>query len=117
TSITVKPYLQRLTARQVKRVTEYILAHLAQPISLETLARQVGYSTSHFAQLFRETTGVTPHQFVLGKRLEQARQLLKVTDLPLSQVALEVGFQNQSHFTQAFRSRLGVTPRQYRQQS
>lgn len=117
TDITVKPSLRRLTPRQLKRVTEYILAHLAQPISLELLARQVGYSPYHFAQLFRETTGVTPHQFVLSKRLEQARQLLKTTDLPLSQVALDVGFQSQSHFTHTFKSHLGVTPRQYRRQS
>lgn len=115
TSITVKPSLQRLTSRQMKRVIEYILAHLDQPISLETLAQQVGYSTYHFAQIFRETTGVTPHQFVLSKRLERARHLLAQTGLPLSQVTLEVGFQSQSHFTHTFKSHLGVTPRQYRQ--
>jgi AraC family transcriptional regulator len=117
TDITVKPYQQRLTPRQMKRVTEYILAHLAQPISLETLAQQVGYSTYHFAQLFRETTGATPHQFVLSKRLERARYLLTQTDLSLSQVTLEVGFQSQSHFTHTFKTHLGVTPRQYRRRS
>ncbi|MBV9230095.1 MAG: helix-turn-helix transcriptional regulator, partial [Chloroflexi bacterium] len=116
TDITVKPSMRRLTPRQLKRVTEYILAHLAQPISLEILARQVGYSPYHFAQLFRETTGVTPHQFVLGKRLERAQHLLAQTDVPLSQVTLEVGFQSQSHFTHTFKSHLGVTPRQYRRQ-
>jgi len=117
TDITVKQYTQRLTRQQMKRVTEYILAHLVQPLSLETLAQQVGYSSYHFAQLFRETMGVTPHQFVLSQRLERARHLLVQTDLPLSQVTLEVGFQSQSHFTQAFKSHLGVTPRQYRQHS
>lgn len=117
TNITVKSHLQRLTTRQMKRVIEYIQAHLAEPISLETLARQIGYSAYHFALLFRETTGVTPHQFVLSKRLERARYLLAQTDLPLSQVTLEVGFQSQSHFTHTFKSHLGVTPRQYRQRS
>jgi AraC family transcriptional regulator len=117
TDVHVKHYAQRLTHRQMQRITDYILAHLNEKLSLETLAQQVGFSAYHFTYLFRQTTGETPHQFVLNKRLEQARQLLKETDLPLSQVALEVGFQNQSHFTQAFKSHLGVTPRHYRQQS
>jgi AraC family transcriptional regulator len=101
----------------MKRVNEYILAHLAEPLSLETLAQQIGYSAYHFARLFRETTNITPHQFVLSKRLERAEYLLAETNLPLSQVTLEVGFQSQSHFTQAFKSLFGVTPRHYRQRS
>ena len=117
TDIHVTHYTQGLTRRQMQRITDYVLTHLNEKLSLETLAQQVGFSAYHFTYLFRQTTGKTPHQFVLDKRLEQARQLLKATDLPLSQIALELGFQNQSHFTQAFRSRLGVTPRQYRQQS
>ncbi|WP_165423203.1 AraC family transcriptional regulator [Ktedonosporobacter rubrisoli] len=115
TDIMVKPHIRRLTPRQMKRVTEYILAHLAQPITLEALAQQIGYSTYHFAQLFRETTGLSPHQFVLSKRLERARHLLAQTDLPLARITLEIGFQSQSHFTHTFKSHLGVTPRQYRQ--
>jgi AraC family transcriptional regulator len=117
TAVHITHYTQGLTHRQMQRITDYILAHLNEKLSLETLAQQVGFSAYHFTYLFRQTTGKTPHQFVLDKRLEQARQLLKATDLPLSQVALDVGFQNQSHFTQAFKSRLGVTPRQYRRQS
>jgi AraC family transcriptional regulator len=117
TNVDVKHYMQGLTRRQMQRITDYVLTHLNEKLSLETLAQQVGFSAYHFTYLFRQTTGKTPHQFVLDKRLEQARHLLKATDLPLSQVALEVGFQNQSHFTQAFKSRLGVTPRHYRQQS
>lgn len=115
TTIRVKPITQGLTSRQMKRVTDYILAHLHEQLSLETLAQQVGFSAYHFTHLFRHTTGETPHQFVLSKRLEQAQCLLTQTDLPLSQVALSVGFQSQSHFTQVFRDRLGETPRHYRQ--
>jgi AraC family transcriptional regulator len=116
TTVHVAHYMQGLTHRQMQRITDYILTHLDEKLSLEALAQQVGFSAYHFTYLFRQTTGKTPHQFVLDKRLEQARQLLKATDLPLSQVALDVGFQNQSHFTQAFKSRLGMTPRQYRRQ-
>jgi AraC family transcriptional regulator len=117
TDIRVHEGTLRLTHKQMKRVNEYILAHLAEPLSLETLAQQIGYSAYHFARLFRETTNITPHQFVLSKRLERAEYLLAETNLPLSQVTLEVGFQSQSHFTQAFKSLFGVTPRHYRQRS
>jgi AraC family transcriptional regulator len=117
TDIRVKEYTHRLTRRQMVRVTEYVVAHLAEPLSLETLAQQVGYSAYHFAQLFRATTGVTPHQFVLSKRFERAKQLLTQTELPLNHVTLEAGFQSQSHFTHTFKSRFGVTPRQYRRHS
>ncbi|MBV9893933.1 MAG: helix-turn-helix transcriptional regulator [Chloroflexi bacterium] len=117
TDIRLKEYTSGLSRRQMARVTEYVVAHLAEPLSLERLAQQVGYSAYHFAQLFRATTGATPHQFVLSKRFERAKHLLTQTKLSLSQVTFEVGFQSQSHFTHAFVSHFGVTPRQYRQQS
>jgi AraC family transcriptional regulator len=115
TAIALPDYTHRLTHRQLARVSDYVLAHLAEPLSLELLARQVGYSAYHFAQLFRRTRGMTPHQFVLRNRLERAKQLLAHTDLPAGQVTLAVGFQSQSHFTQAFKHHVGLTPRQYRQ--
>jgi len=85
-------------------------------LSLEMLAQQVGFSPYHFARLFRQTTGESPHQFVLRQRLVEATRLLKETDLPLAHVASEVGIPNQSHFTQAFKRRLGITPLVYRQE-
>jgi AraC family transcriptional regulator len=104
-----------LTRQQIDRVTEFIRAHLTDDLSLEGLARQVGFSAYHFARLFRQTTGKSPHQFVLLQRLECAQDLLKRTDLPLTEVALESGFANQSHLTQVFKQRLGMTPKAYRQ--
>ncbi|QBD80209.1 AraC family transcriptional regulator [Ktedonosporobacter rubrisoli] len=108
---------QKLSRRQMGQLTDYILTHLADKLSLEVLAEQVGFSAYHFGYLFRQSTGQTPHQFVINTRLEHSQHLLRETDQPLSQVALAVGFQTQSHFTQAFKHRFGVTPRQYRQQS
>jgi len=105
---------QGLTHRQIAQLTDYILAHLHTPLSLETLAQQVSLSSYHFAHLFRQATGETPHQFVIRTRIDRAQRLLRETDSPLSQVALSVGFQSQSHFTQVFKERLGETPRQYR---
>ncbi|GHO61166.1 AraC family transcriptional regulator [Ktedonobacter sp. SOSP1-52] len=115
TTLRVRQTPPGLTSRQMRQVMDYLLTHLHEQLSLETLAQQVGFSAYHFAILFRQTTGETPHQFVLSKRLEEAQRLLRETDLPLSQVALSVGFQSQSHFTHVFRNRLGETPRHYRQ--
>jgi AraC family transcriptional regulator len=114
--IDVKEYTQGLTRQQIKRVTDFVLAHLGQDLSLEMLAQQIGFSAYHFARLFRETTGETPHQFVLSQRIKRAQHLLKETNEPLAQIALESGFANQSHLTQVFRRHLGLTPRTYRQE-
>ncbi|HET8846287.1 MAG TPA: AraC family transcriptional regulator [Ktedonobacteraceae bacterium] len=105
-----------LTHQQVRRVTDFIQAHLNQHLPLERLAEQIGFSVYHFARLFRQTIGESPHQFVLRQRIEQARLLLKETDLPLAQIALQVGFPNQSHFTVVFKEHLGLSPRAYRQE-
>lgn len=107
---------QGLTARQVRLVTDYVLAHLDQDLSLPALAQQIGFSPYHFARQFRRATGESPHQFVLGLRIERARQLLHEAKLPLAQVALASGFANQSHLTQAFKRSMGLTPAAYREE-
>lgn len=111
-----EPY-QGLTRRQVKQVTDFILAHLAQDLSLEALAQQAGFSAYHFARLFRQTTGESPHQFVLRQRIAEAQRLLTETGLPLARIAVETGFANQSHFTRIFKRQLGLTPRAYRRET
>lgn len=108
---------QELTHQQMRRVMDFVQAHLDQNISLEVLAQQAGFSSYHFARLFRQTTGESPHQFVLRQRIERAQRLLKERDIPLARVAIESGFANQSHFTQAFKRHLGLTPRAYRRMS
>jgi AraC family transcriptional regulator len=112
----IREYSHKLSSRQLQRLTTFIQAHLDQSLTLEMLSRQIGFSPYHFARLFRQTTGESPHQFVLRQRLMAAKHLLKETDLPLADVALRVGIPNQSHFTQAFKRRLGVTPHAYRQE-
>lgn len=105
----------RLTSRQLKEVLEYIQIHLSEDLSLDVLAQQIGFSSYHFARLFRQAIGASPHQFVLSRRIERAQRLLEETDLPLAQVAGACGFAHQSHLTQVFRQQLGCTPRIYRQ--
>ncbi len=107
---------QGLTRHQIKRVMDFTLAHLDQDLSLEALAQQIGFSAYHFARLFRQATGESPHQFVLRQRIERAQRLLAETDVPLAHVALECGFANQSHLSLVFKRHLGLTPRAYRQQ-
>jgi len=111
----IKEITQKLSRQQIKRVTDFILAHLSQDLSLAELAQQAGFSAYHFARLFRQTVGESPHQFVLRLRVEKAQQLLKETAIPLIQIAGESGFANQSHLTRIFKRHLGLTPRAYRQ--
>jgi AraC family transcriptional regulator len=106
---------QRLSQQQMRQVQDFVQAHLSQDLSLETLAQQTGFSPYYFTRMFRQTTGESPHQFVLRQRIEHAQHLLKETDLPIAHVALESGFANQSHLTQAFKRQIGLAPRAYRQ--
>ena len=115
TPVDIKELSQGLTSRQVGRVTDFILAHLNQDLTLESLAQQISFSPYHFARLFRQATGESPHQFVLHLRVEKAQGLLKETDASLAHIALESGFANQSHLTRIFKRHLGLTPRAYRQ--
>lgn len=111
----IREHASGLTQRQVRRVVDFVQAHLSQDLSLEDLARQVGFSPYHFARLFRQATGESPHRFVLRQRIEQAQHLLTETDMPLALVALQSGFANQSHLTSVFKQQCGLTPRAYRQ--
>ncbi len=114
----VKPHPRhKLTERQVQQLQEFIQTHLHEQLSLETLAQQVGFSPHHFAQLFRQVTGTSPHQFVLRQRLDRAEWLLQETELPLAQIASACGFAHQSHLTQVFKRHLNRTPHAYRQDS
>ncbi len=113
---TFKDLSQGLTDQQMRRVMDFVQAHLEQDLSLESLAQQTGFSPYHFTRLFRQATGESPHQFVLRQRIERARHLLKESDVPLVHVARESGFADQSHFTQVFKRHFGLTPRAYRQE-
>ena len=113
----VPPPPQGLSERQVQQVLEYIREYLSEPLSLDTLAQQVGFSSYYFARVFRQALGASPHQFVLRARLERAQQLLEQTELPLAEVAAACGFAHQSHLTQVFTQQLGCTPRAYRRGS
>jgi AraC family transcriptional regulator len=106
----------RLTPRQLRSVVAYIQDHSSEDLTLDVLAQQAGFSPFHFARLFRQTTGETPHQRVRRERLEYARCLLHSTTLSLAEVAAKTGFGNQSYFTRVFKQALRMTPAAYRRE-
>jgi transcriptional regulator GlxA family with amidase domain len=98
----------------LKRVGDYVGAHLARSITLAELANAAGLTRMHFAALFRVATGARPHEYVLRRRIERAQELLRDSSLTLVDVALSVGFQTQSHFTTVFKRFTGETPHRWR---
>jgi AraC family transcriptional regulator len=91
-------------------VTEYIEEHLDQDLSLAQLAGVAGVSSSHLKTLFKRSTGLPVHEYVMQRRVECAKALLLRGELPASQVALEAGFAHQSHMARWMRRVLGVSP-------
>lgn len=100
-----------LSKLQLRRLVAYIEEHIDQDLSIERLARVAGLSASHLKTLFRRSTGLPVHRYVVQRRVERAKDLLARGELPASQVALEVGFAHQSHMASWMRRLLGVTPR------
>ncbi len=99
-----------LPARALHRVQEAVEARLGASLSLEELARECGYSKGHFLRMFRGATGLTPHQYVLERRLQRACLLLHTTADTVRDISVLCGFANQAHMSDLFRKRLGVTP-------
>jgi len=105
-----------LPARKLRSIEEYIDGHLEQNLSIEELASHVGISPSYFARSFRSSAGLTPHAYVMRRRLLRAEELLASTELPLTDIALETGFADQSHFSRRFHEMTGMPPRTFRLQ-
>jgi AraC-like DNA-binding protein len=99
---------------KVRRVVDFIGAHIDQPIRLEHLSAAAAVSPFHFHRQFKMSTGVTPHQYVVRMRIKRAQALLAESDLPLVEVAARVGFTDQSQFTNKFRRLTSMTPKVYR---
>ena len=103
-----------LPPQTLRRVLAYITEHLAQPITLRDLAAVAHMDQYHFLRAFRQTTGVTPHQDLLARRIARAQALLEDPTVSITEVAARVGFQTASHFAMLFRRWVGVTPTAYR---
>jgi AraC family transcriptional regulator len=103
----------KLSRYQLQTVVDFILSHLDHDVPLTTVAEQAHVSAFHFARQFRETVGLTPHQFVLRQRIQKSINLMRAGRLPLAQIAIECGFYDQAHFTRTFQKVTGTTPALY----
>ena len=103
-----------LPAWKERRVKELMRLEIANRLSLERLASECGLSVRHFTRTFRLSTGMSPHRYLLGLRLEKARQLLLDPAVPLQEVAMSCGFADQSHFTRAFSAVEQTSPGMWR---
>jgi AraC family transcriptional regulator len=104
-----------LPGQTLRAVLEYIHEHLVADLTLRDLAAVTHLSPYHFARLFKVSTGLPPRQYVIARRVERAKQLLRgEDDLTLAQVAARAGFCDQSHFTRQFKRLVGVTPKRFR---
>ena len=98
----------------LKPVTEYIRAHYAEDITLDSLSAMVNTSPANFRRQFTRTFGISPGRYIITIRLNAARKLLEATDKLVSEIAAETGFWDQSHFTKIFKRERGITPGEYR---
>jgi AraC family transcriptional regulator len=104
-----------LPRHKLQAAVDYVEEHLDAEITLETLAAVAHLSPYHFARMFKHSTGLPPHQYVIARRIERAKQLLQgKDDLSLAQVAARSGFWDQGHFTRHFKRLVGVTPKHFR---
>jgi AraC family transcriptional regulator len=100
---------------KLRAVVEYIEEHLDAGLTLEQMAAAAHLSAYHFARQFKAATGVPPHQYVIARRVERAKQLLQQDrDLSLTEIAACAGFSDQSQFSHHFKRVVGVTPGQFR---
>jgi AraC family transcriptional regulator len=109
-----QPTASALPKWRLKRVQEYVNAHLDEALSLADLAAVAGLSRMYFAGQFRAATGYRPHDYLLYQRVESAKSILSTTDIPLAEVALSVGFQAQAHFSTVFKRLTGQSPARWR---
>ena len=101
---------------RIRRARAYLRENLAQPLSLAGIAAEIGMSRYHFLRVFRQATGQTPHRYLTGLRIEQARRELEDRTSTMTEIALRCGFTSRTHFATAFRRQTGSAPSDYRRQ-
>lgn len=107
-------YEDGLSKQQLRQVSDYIQGHLGENLSLYELANELRMSQYYFCHLFKRSTGISPHQYLIRQRVERAKHLLKQPDLTITFIAMECGFASPSHLARCFRKCTGMTPKQFR---
>ena len=98
----------------MRTALEYVERHYREDISVADIARSTGLNPSYFGKVFKEATGRTPQQYLIGYRMNKATELLKLTSMSVAEVGAEVGYPNQLHFSRAFKGFYGLSPRDWR---
>lgn len=113
---TIKPHGDKrlLLLKNLKPALEYIEDNLEQKISIDTLSRICKLSANRFSVTFKEIMGEPPHKYMLKRRIDKAMSLLSHTDLPVTNIAIQLGFHDQPHFTKLFQTVTGLSPTYYR---
>lgn len=111
------PRLDAIPGPKMRRLIEFIEANLDSNLSLETMAAEVIVSPRYLPRAFKTAIGQSPHRYVLARRIERAKELLRSTDMPIVDVALASGFSSQSHLSNWFLREVGISPAAYRRQA
>lgn len=101
-------------ASPVETAMAYIQSHLAQPISVPQLAAAVNLSSSHFSRLFRASAGLSPHAYIVQRRIDAAKHLLLTTDLTVKEIACRTGYRSEVNFIVSFTKKVGLSPTAFR---
>src|SRR5690349_3122600 len=101
-------------ARHLLRAKDLADAHYAKRLDVDDMASAAGLSRAHFSREFKQAFGVSPHAYLLTRRLERAASLLRVTDRSVAEVCVDVGLQSVGSFTTSFKRMFGKTPTAYR---
>jgi AraC family transcriptional regulator len=112
----LRMYRGGLSPARLRRVTELVFGKVEDELTLQEMAESAGLSMAHFSQMFRRSTGESPHQFVLRHRVERAKEMLRAAEARMLDVAVACGFKTQQHFARVFRRVCGTSPTEYRQE-
>ncbi|MBO3464064.1 AraC family transcriptional regulator [Aetokthonos hydrillicola Thurmond2011] len=112
-----REYEDGLSRQKLKQVIEYIQSHLGENLSLSEIANELSMSQYYFCRLFKRSTGMSPHQYLIHQRVEWAKHLLKDPEQTITDIAFECGFANPSHFAKYFRQCTGMNPKEFRKKN